>query len=169
MPDAETISPEALSRVPILACNKVEVCGDPEYLVADFCASIYEPGCAPANVIKVGEHGTDFYVLLKWTLRGSLVRMIAGTWCVNVSFESIGPGEEFEYPEYAEIPFEACRQQVYYHQILVPKDRVSDKHCGTPYKLVATLTYKDPCGVPGPIAGFVELGTVLFYNPGPPV
>jgi hypothetical protein len=133
-------------------------------------ASVHEDGgIAPTNIIRIDQ---DWGVLVKWRTSGVLTRMICGTWCLNVCLESIGPGEELRLPlKTYKVELDPCSAKGnpltcnYKCYIEIPRGTVKPKHCTTPYKIVTTLTYLEPCGTPGPIAGFVEGQILQFYEP----
>jgi len=56
-----------------------------------------------------------------------------------------------------------CGKSFYYDFKFKPGDITAD-YCSTPYKPVVTVTYNSVCHVPGPIAGFVELPILQFYE-----
>lgn len=120
-------------------------------------------GVAPGHIIRVDN---DWSVNFNWSLQGPLASCICGTWCLRVHLESIGPGPElalFEDKD-IEIPLNPCGDGNYTYKFHVPAGTVSGEGCGPTYKVVATLTYRTPCDRPGPIAGFVDLGLVQFYE-----
>ena len=49
---------------------------------------------------------------------------------------------------------------------MVKAGTVKPEHCSTPFKLATTVVYKNACGLPGPMAGFVEGSILQFYDPG---
>jgi len=133
-------------------------------------ASVHEDGgLSPTNIIRIDQ---DWGVLVKWRTSGALTRMICGTWCLNVCLESIGPGEELTLPhKLVKVELDPCSAKGkpltcnYKCYIEIPRGCVKPQHCSTPYKIVTTLTYLEPCGTPGPIAGFVEGQILQFYEP----
>jgi hypothetical protein len=145
----------------------MEVSGAPRLLEGYIGAEIYEVGgVAPTNVIRIDQ---DWRVHLDWELEGSLKSMICGTWCLHVHLESIGKGPELSLPDPSyevKVPLNPCGNGKYEKDFVIRRGTVTARHCSTPYKLVTTVTYENACGKPGPIAGFVELGIVQFYDPG---
>ncbi len=133
-------------------------------------ASVHEDGgLSPTNIIRIDQ---DWGVLVKWRTSGALTRMICGTWCLNVCLESIGPGEELSLPlKPVKVELDPCSAKGkpltcnYKCYIEIPRGCVKPRHCSTPYKIVTTLTYLEPCGTPGPLAGFVEGQILQFYEP----
>lgn len=128
-------------------------------------ANLYEVGGpAPTTVIRSNE---DWYVDINWSLYGVVVPMICGKWCVHLYMESIGPAPELKLtdangPTY--IPLNPCGDGKYSHRLDVKKGTIKPEHCSTPYKLVVAVTYRNSCDKPGPIAGFVELPVVQFFD-----
>jgi hypothetical protein len=117
----------------------------------------------PTTIIEADK---DFKVHIKWHLEGDLTPFVCGYWCVSVFLESIGPGAELRLPDYpVELSLEpAPGRNEYVAWILVPAGTIKTEHCGIPYKLVSTVTYRTPRGRPGPMAGFVEGPVLQFYE-----
>ena len=144
----------------------------PGYFDGEIYASVHEHGgYAPRTIIRADQ---TWGVYIKWKTSGSLVRMICGTWCVRIHLESIGPGPEFTLPEKAKrVPLTPCHAKgspatVWYKcHIDIPAGLVPQKYCSTPYKLVTTLTYLEPCKYksPGPIAAYVDGPLLQFFQP----
>lgn len=112
----------------------------------------------------------DWVVRVNWSITGALASCICGDWCLHLYMESIGRGREFHFPtdEDLHLKLDPCQDQVegryeYNQDIRVPAGFVQEVHCGIPYKPVVSLTYRDVCERPGPMAGFVELPTIQFY------
>lgn len=136
--------------------------GVPEYLLhGTIGAEASEPGEAPTNIFDINDL---VEVKVDWTLTGSLARMICGTWQCDLYLESIGKGEEFEV-EGCTVPLNSGSNGQYHCVIQIPAGRVHPAPGETDiaYKMVVSVTYKDPGGRPGPIAGFVELPIVQYY------
>ncbi len=137
----------------------------------------------------------DWGVKLHWYLEGCLVPFICGWWNITLFFEGMGSskgygygkgsdygkgdydadsdysGEEFDLKAECEIPLNPCLKldenghANYCYDFKIPKGTIKPGHCGRPYKLVASITYKTVCGCPGPMAGFVEKPMIYFYDP----
>jgi hypothetical protein len=150
-----------------MTVGSFEVANSPQLLGGRIEATVMDPnGVAPYNIIQIDD---DWIVRIKWAIEGSLKSMICGTWCLHLHLESIGKGPELSLPDpYAEIevPLDPCGNGEYCYDFRVRRGTVTSLHCGTPYKVVATVTYKNPCHKPGPMAGFVEFGVLQFYDPG---
>jgi hypothetical protein len=144
-----------------------EVSGDPELLAGYITADVYEiGGVAPTNIIRIDQ---DWRVHLEWQLKGSLKSMICGTWCIHLHLESIGKGPELDLPDpgpEVQVPLDPCGDGRYSYDFVVKAGTVQPEHCSTPFKLVSTIAYENSCGLPGPMAGFVEGGILQFYDPG---
>jgi len=138
----------------------------PEYLAGSIGADIVEfGGVKPTTIIRTD---TDWAIRIKWSLTGTLAPLICGEWCVHAFLESMGPGPELRLPSEREeirIPLDPCGDGKCTYDFRIPRGTVKAEHCGIPYKLVVSLTYYDQCNRPGPMAGFVELPMVQFYEP----
>jgi hypothetical protein len=138
-------------------------------------ATVYEVGEAPSRILDIHD---PWNIDVKWKLSGPTARFICGTFAVDAYMESIGRGPEFELPddakELAEISLQPNPTNEYSATFKVPADYIRtavendpghrpERESDIVYKLVVTVTYKDPCGRPGPIAGFVEYPMLQFY------
>lgn len=125
-------------------------------------AEVYEVGgAAPTTIIDFDQ---DWGVKLKWDLTGSLRPFVCGTWCISLFFESIGDGPEFDLRHDHRIPLDPCGNGHYEYDFRVRRGTVKKEHCGRPYKLVVAVVYETACHRPGPMAGFVELPMIQFYD-----
>jgi len=123
-------------------------------------AEANEPGELPTSIFDIHD---DVVVTVKWSLPQPLARMICGTFDCDLYFESQGPGREFEFEgpvqtlDHTKTDYEAV--------IIIPANYIvpAPGETDIPYKITASVTYKDQGGRPGPIAGFVELPLVQFY------
>ncbi len=125
-------------------------------------ADAHEPGKLPTRIFDINDL---VEVDCEWTLTGSMARMVCGTWKCGLYLESMGGGNEFEI-DGCTIPLDPGGSGTYSCTIPIPPGRIQPVPPATdiPYKLVVSLTYKDPKGRPGPIAGFVSLPLVQFYQ-----
>jgi hypothetical protein len=125
-------------------------------------AKAHEPIEPPTRIFDINDL---VQVDCEWTLTGSIARMICGSWQCDLFLESIGQGEEFEI-EGCTVPLDPGGTGEYSCTIQIPPGRIQPVPPETDilYKLVVSLTYKDPKGKPGPIAGFVSLPLVQFYR-----
>lgn len=129
-------------------------------------AEAREPGELATRIFDIHD---NWEVQVDWTLSGYLSRMICGSWALDVYLESIGPGDELELPQDPDdrdIPLDPTGSGKYSATFHVPADFVKPVPGETDiaYKMVVSLTYKDVGGRPGPLAGFVELPMVQFYQ-----
>lgn len=150
----------------------------PPLLSGEIGALVYEEGETPSRIIDIND---PWYVEVDWQLSGPLQRFICGTWDVDVYLESIGPGPELELPDEAYEAIPVNSKNGHYHvTIPVPAGFIQtyvenwweerkeggflpEREADIAYKMVATVTYKDQYGRPGPIAGFVEFPVLQFY------
>lgn len=126
-------------------------------------ADVHEVNEPPSHIIDIND---PWIVDIDWTLSGSVLPMVNGTWCIDGYMESMGPGTDFELPnEPPDIPLNPSNG-VYHAQFQVPAGTVPPFPGETDavYKLVVTVTYRNTLGVPGPIAGFVEIPMLHFYQ-----
>jgi len=144
-----------------------EVSGAPNLLNGYISADVYEiGGVSPSNIIRIDE---DWRVHLEWALEGTLKSMICGTWCIHLHLESIGKGPELDLPDPGpeiQVPLNPCGNGKYSYDFVVKAGTIKPEHCSTPFKLVSTVVYENECGLPGPMAGFVEGSVLQFYDPG---
>jgi hypothetical protein len=142
-------------------------------------AKVWEEGEAPSRIIDLND---KWFVQVDWTLTGPMRRFICGTFEVDVYMESIGKGPEFELPDVKPIPLDSSPDGTYSVTIEVlpgvikthlekwweeMKEHdlpVPERETDIVYKMVCTVTYRDPYGQPGPIAGFVEMPMFQFYK-----
>ena len=125
-------------------------------------AEAHEPGEAATRIFDINDL---VEVDCQWTLTGSLSRMICGTWNCDLYMESMGEGKEFEIEGCTDMPLDPGGSGSYACTIKIPPGTIQPAQGETdiPYKMVVSVTYKDPKGRPGPIAGFVELPLTQFY------
>lgn len=142
-------------------------------------AKVWEEGEEPSRIIDIND---TWYCQVDWSLEGPMRRFICGTWEVDVYMESIGEGPEFELPDVEDIQLTSQPDGNYSALIKVEpgfiktvwegwlKEWQETHHFAFPeqetdivYKMVCTVTYRDPYGQPGPIAGFVEMPMFQFY------
>jgi len=134
------------------------------YLTGDIYADIYEIGGAnPTAIVRMDQ---DWGVNIHWDLKGSLAPFMCGEWCLHLRLESMGPGREIVLDAPKRIPLNPCGEGSYEFDFRVGRGKIKAEHCSIPYKPVVTITYYTACHTPGPIAGFVELPIMQFYDPG---
>lgn len=146
------------------------------YLKGRIAAIVYESEFEvddqhPVSVIDVNE---PWFVDVAWQLIGDVKHMICGKWRVKLFMENIGQsGDDLDLEnDRGLIDLEPCGDGYYRTRFSVPANKVKVGDGGTPYKAVVGLTYLTNCPMrggafrPGPIAGFVELPTMQFFEEG---
>jgi hypothetical protein len=132
-------------------------------LTGNISAHVHEINSVePTTILEVDK---EFVVHISWSLDGPLTPFVAGTWQVNVFFESIGPGPELKLPlPTLELPLDPNIGPNYYEALVsIPANTLKDADATVPYKMVTTVTYRTPKGRPGPMAGFVESPVLQTY------
>lgn len=119
------------------------------------------PKASPVNIIQTDQM---WYVKFRWETYGLLNHLMCGTFRLNLYLEEMGKGEFGLDPAYstANVSFKS-KPHAYEHTMVIPAGQVP---AGV-YKLVASLTFTGPEGVPGPIAAFAEIGAMQIYAEGP--
>ena len=141
--------------------GKLEVSFPEPHLYGQISAQIYEKnGPEPTTIIRTDE---EWGVRIYWDLKGCLAEYICGEWCVRVCLESIGDGPEQNW-EAPRISLNPCGDGCYYYDFQFKPGQITADYCSTPYKPVVTVTYHSPCYRPGPVAGYVELPILQFYQ-----
>jgi hypothetical protein len=91
---------------------------------------------------------------------------LTGTWHVGVFIESIGPGPELEIALLHTPLTPAAGTVSYSVDAIIPANAIAvPDHQTMPFKLVTTVSYIQPNGQPGPMAGYLEGPIVQVYNP----
>lgn len=109
-----------------------------------------------ANIIR---QGNEAYVLVKWEQEGELCHVLNGYWEIDVFFEQMGRREELHHP----------RETVRFEQKPgvenFVKIRVDTTALGPGiYDGVVRLLFKNPDGIPIPIAAFGDIGMIEIYK-----
>jgi hypothetical protein len=145
---------DELCKKPLACVSEVEIKTGLNFFVIS--AEVYENGNPTNGIININN---PWEIRVAFGLKGPLKELICGKWCVDVNFESFGPGNEYRltHPE-----FEFNCQNDYWY-VTIPGSDVDPTDCGTPYKLVATVAYHTACDKPAGIIGFCELPLVEFY------
>ncbi|RMF05003.1 MAG: hypothetical protein D6768_01885 [Chloroflexi bacterium] len=144
--------------------SRFEVSGGPQLLSGTITHATIHEVTDPTMPVTIIRTDQDWYVHLRWRLNGSLVRMIDGEWKIQVYLESIGQGPEFELSPVGGITEPVNPGSPNYDvRFNVSAGAVPAGQ----YKMVATILYVAPDGLPGPMAGFYDEPLVQFYNPGP--
>lgn len=114
---------------------------------------------------------SDWFVRVRWSIEGALASCICGEWALRLYLEPLDRGPELHYPVDGDLhlPLDPCKPREdnkywYTQDVRVPAGFIEEKHLGIPYRPVATLTYRDVCQRPGPMAGFVELPAIEFVT-----
>jgi hypothetical protein len=139
----------------------------PKFLFAGTITAVQQEngGALPETIIRTNQ---SWAVNVSWTTTGFVTGMIAGDWHLHLYLESIGPGPDLNIIDAADhiIPLTPGPSPVNYSvRVDVPATAVTAPAAGRLYKLVATLTYFEPGGAPGPMAAFEEGPILQFYNP----
>ena len=112
---------------------------------------IIDPMGNPSLVI---EKNTGFSINLVWSLSGSAVPFLGGTWTVRALVESIGGGFEGQIGPTQVIPVNGST--VYNATVVVPPGPFSAPPRDTVYKLVMLISHTGVNGVKTIMAGFGE-------------
>jgi hypothetical protein len=133
-------------------------------------ATVFEVGGeAPTSIIRADQ---AWYVIVRWSIKGHLVQHLCGKWHVSVSLESIGPGEEYEFPTPPKVvEMKPCGDGTYETQIDIAAGQVAFNDVnGTSYIVSVGLGSTDPCGNAGHLYGSCrgDVGQELRFVPGPP-
>ena len=111
--------------------------------------SIIDPMGNPSLVI---EKNTGFSIDLRWTLSGSAVPFLGGTWTVRAMVESIGAG--FEGQIGPTIVLAVNGSNSYSATVVVPPGPFSTPAADTVYKLVMLVSHTGVSGAKTIMAGF---------------
>ena len=118
-----------------------------------------EGGVSPTTIIRTNQ---DWRVQFEWKVDGSLNHIMAGNWILEVLLEKMGVGEYNLEDNTKKVPCEsapyAYKDEIKFVAGKVPKGK---------YRLVASITFEGPLGVPGPIACTGEGPLVTFYETAP--
>ena len=134
------------------------ICAD---LAGSVTAAFYEiGGDAPTNVIGSGQ---DSEVRVEIEFGGPSAHLFCLTWCVCVAFESCGKGIEDDIC-IKDIPWDPCNGEKTVVTVPIPKGTLPAKDCGAVYGLCVTVTAKDQCGHPAPIAAMCRGAWVMVYD-----
>lgn len=140
-----------------------------------FQAEVIDPvGDAPTNVIRISD---PWRVDCSWWLGGPLASVIGGQWRLQVVLEGLGSAVEGETPVTAPAPSAAWPTAPNLDGRTGPANPYEHSFQfgpgfpglgGQPSVLVnvgVALTYLDAAANPGPIAAFLDLGVVQFFQP----
>jgi hypothetical protein len=146
----------------IMSKGQFEVSLPVLFLKGDIEAAVYEVG--GANPVSIIRSDQDWGVQVRWQVEGSLLPYICGKWCIHLRLESLGTGRELTLEAPRLIELDPCGKGDYSFDFRVPKGFIKPEHCSIPYKPIVTVTYYNACYTPGPIAGYVELPILQFYD-----
>ena len=130
----------------------------------DNCQVIEDFGNAPSLIIR---RDSTWRVRLQFHINGPLALGLGGDWLVKSFLESIGDNFEGQVggqvvPLAAGV-FVAPDRKNYTVEIPVgTAQSLGVQECA--YKLVTTITYRQPSVQPGPLAGYCEEHMLQFYN-----
>ena len=135
--------------------------------VSNLSATIVEltDPTTPTSIIRTDQ---DWEVEVKFQTSGGLSHVLVGTWHVGLFIESIGAGLEQELG-FVHLPLTPGPGTINYDaKVKIAAGTISvANHQTQPYKLVATVSYVQPDGRPGAMAGYLEEPIVQFYNVAP--
>lgn len=154
-----------MNGVPLTTCD-FEISPVLTTLKGEIKATVFEVGgVSPVTAIRTDQ---DWYVDIEWFIEGSLVRHLCGDWRVAIALESIGPGEEYQFPKPAAVvKMDPCGTGIYQHRINVKAGEVAADEDGTTYILSVNVGSKDPCGHAGHISAWCTGLHLNFYQGGP--
>lgn len=112
---------------------------------------------SPTNIIQVDQ---PWYIVFILRTTGLLNHLMCGQWEFKVLLEKMGKGEDV--PELIKTIDFSSRPGWYFDVLTIPPGTMEE---GV-YRVVVAGTFKGPKNVPGPIAGFADLGLVQFYKEG---
>lgn len=118
------------------------------------------------------EKGTPWDVEVEWHVHGVGADSIGGEWKIQLKLESLGKGFEGDVAETTKN----------YTDVMPAKSSSVHRHWGVKfsdladplpadeegvYRLIILITYKNPTGIPGAMAGAIEGPILTFYKVGP--
>ena len=163
------VTVDADATLPQLADDVVEIrLPSPAGLRAQFRASIIDAnGVDPKEIISVSD---GFYAKFELYLTGDLWRVLCGYWCLDMSFESAGPGPEATLSELLHLDdikvyFVGCKHRRIVVNVWVPPNTVPTDYCSRIYEVKATFQLQDQCYKPVAVLGHQDVGDFQFYLP----
>jgi hypothetical protein len=109
----------------------------------------------PSDIIQLDQ---SWNIWFWFRTTGDLCNIMCGKWKLQILLEKMGGGETNFSP--TEIVDCVCGPHTYIKNIHVPPRKVGE---GV-YRVIATVRLFGPGGHPGPVAAFVDLGLVQFYE-----
>ena len=117
----------------------------------------------PTSIIRTDQ---SWEVRVHFETSGGLSHVLTGQWHVGLFIESIGPGQELELG-LVHVPLTPGPGTVNY-DVVIPVAAANNPavpdHQTRPFKLVTTVSYIQPDGNPGAMAGYIENAIVQLYN-----
>lgn len=151
--------------------DAVAMAGSPVFdSISGTCQVLENGGVRPTNLIKTT---SSWFARIRLRTEGlSANGAVGGSWQLRLHLEGIGlSAPELDLPALAPVQIPLRPAAVSAIDYGSPTDAAMDVTtaagvvpAGT-YKLVATATYVDLAGAPGPIAGFCEGPVLQFYVP----
>ena len=130
---------------------------------------VTDPDNTPNHVLELDQ---DWRVDIEWQLSSNNtsypVDMIDGTWHIQLSVESLGPGFEDDIAD-ANVPTSTANPdswdlRVWNHQFTIPAGAIPDEAV---YKLATLITFVDDNNNRRAMAGFAEGPVLSFYRDQP--
>jgi hypothetical protein len=131
-------------------------------VTGQFTANVFDPGGAPANVIRRSQ---AWEIRCEWFIDGGLASSLGGRWELSAALEALGPGAELVTPtQVIALDGRTGPGTPYSGQIAFPANSINLGGAQkVPFKVVALLNYDDVAGNPGPMAASVDLGVIHIY------
>lgn len=128
-------------------------------------ASVFEVGGVnPTDIIHTDQ---DWYVVVELEVTGHLMHHMGGTWLVAVVLESVGPGNDYEFPTpNLAVPLNPCGNGKYTIRIDVRAGQVAGPGpAGALYLIGVKVGSLDLCGHPGHLHAHCRGGDLQFVPP----
>jgi len=125
-------------------------------LSGDATVSESPPVNGSSSIIRTSE---GWQVAVNWTTTGPLNNLMCGQWKISVLLEQMGGGEFVLGGGNVTEPFVSA-PHVYNKTISFAAGSVPPGL----YRASVIITMAGPLNVPGPVAGFEDLGMVQFYS-----
>ncbi len=114
------------------------------------------PATPPSDIIQLDQ---SWNVWFWFETIGDLCNIMCGEWKLQVLLEKMGGGETDVSP--SKTIKCVCGSHTYIDHIHVPARTIKEEGV---YRVIATVRLFGPAGRPGPVAAFVDLGLVQFYE-----
>ena len=119
-----------------------------------------QPNVPPTGVLSHIRTDQPFQFDFNWSQSGWLSCLICGTYQVEICFEECGSGEFSPSPASMNVAMQHGNGTSYNTSLSYAAGSVPAGH----YKVIACLILLDNAGNPAPVAGFVDLGLIKFYE-----